>query len=357
MSKTYEETALATREEENFEQAQSSLTTAARAEVEAALILAKKFPRNEDKAFQKLMHSCERTTFAENATYSFPRGSGMVSGPSVNIAREAARVWENIEYGLLIVFENEVERKIRAWAWDKETNTRSFAEDTFAKLIYRKKGGWIKPDERDLRELTNRRGSILIRNCILSIMPKDLIDDALIKCKDTLKKAAKQDPDKARKNLILAFSQINVTVQMIEEKLGHPISKCTEDEIVELRQIWQSINDGNSRWSEYVEEKNGAKEPEKGTINMNSFKPKVEDSGESPKESDTHEKKESPANGGHAEETIDDKLRFALKNMTHTYKKAAKSFDLPETVDPESLDDKQKADLHAKINSLLDKNL
>src|SRR5688572_9448145 len=61
-------------------------------EIQSAIVLAKKYPRDEDTAFQKLMKTCGRTSFAEDAEYSFPRGNQMVKGPSVNLAREAARV-------------------------------------------------------------------------------------------------------------------------------------------------------------------------------------------------------------------------------------------------------------------------
>src|SRR5215207_7367078 len=65
-------------------------------EIQSAIVLAKRFPRNEDQSFQKLMKACGRTTFAEEAEYSFPRGGSMVKGPSVFLAREAARVRTNI---------------------------------------------------------------------------------------------------------------------------------------------------------------------------------------------------------------------------------------------------------------------
>ncbi len=47
-------------------------------------------------------------------------------------------------------------------------------DDTFRKKIQRKRDGqtvWVTPDERDLRELTNKRGAILERNCLLKLQP------------------------------------------------------------------------------------------------------------------------------------------------------------------------------------------
>ena len=279
MSKTTEINELEISESENFELSTSALMVAAQMEVQGSIIIAKKFPRNEDQTFAKLMKTCDRTSFAEKAVYSYPRGGQTVSGPSVNLAREAARLWGNIEYGLLVIRDDENSRHIRAWAWDKETNTKTFAEDSFEKVIFRKGKGNIKPDERDLRELTNRRGAILVRNCLLQLLPRDLIEDAISEVGKTLKNDAKQDPESARKKIILAFSQLNITPEMIEKKLKHPVSQCSPEELIELRQIWQSISDGNSVLGDYLEDVDGGngptrKETEKGALSMDALKEK-----------------------------------------------------------------------------------
>lgn len=239
------------------ELAPTAAAAAAQFEIQSAIAIAKRFPRNEDQAFERLMKSADRTSFADVAAYSFPRGGATVEGPSVNLAREAGRLWGNLRYGLEIVRDDEKSRQIRAFAWDLESNTKVTAEDEFAKLVQRKVRGtnrteWIEPDERDLRELTNRRGAICLRNCLLQVLPDDLIEDALARCKETLRKGAQTDPDGARKKIILGFSELNVTPAMLEKRLGHPLAECSPAEIAELRTIYRSIADGNSRWSEYV---------------------------------------------------------------------------------------------------------
>lgn len=281
-----EETALATRTEESTELSTTAMAATVQAEVQAAVILAKKFPRNEDEAYSKLMKACKRTSFADDAAYSFPRGGTSVSGPSINLARESARVWGNIESGTLITHDDEDTRTIRTWAWDKETNVRVFAEDTFKKLIFRKKDGWITPDERDLRELTNRRAAILKRNCLLELIPKDFIEDAMRACKATLESETEQDPDGARKRLIVAFAELNITPDMLEKKLGHPLAQSSPTEVAELRKIYTSIRDGNSTWAEYAGE--GSEKPkgkeETGSLSMEDLKPAPEKPVEKPQE-------------------------------------------------------------------------
>jgi hypothetical protein len=175
-------------------------------------------------------------------------------------------VWGNNRYGLEIVRDDEKSRQIRGWAWDLETNTKVSAEDDFRKLIQRKgRNGqpttWVRPDERDLRELTNRRGAICVRNSVLQLLPKDLIEDALEKCRETLRTQAQKDPDAARKKIILAFSELNATPVMLEAKLGHSLSEASPAEIAELRSIYKSIIDGNSSWAEYVKPKEPEPQP------------------------------------------------------------------------------------------------
>lgn len=268
------ETALAVRQEYSSELAPSSSAAMAEAEIQSAIVLAQRFPRNEDSAFEKLMKSCKRPSFAENVAYSFPRGGQTITGPSVNVAREAARCWGNLRYGLDILRDDDEGRQIRGWAWDLETNVKVTAEDDFKKLVQRKVNGstqWVKPDERDLRELTNRRGAILVRNCILQILPSDLIEDAMGISGDTLRDKAAKDPEGERKRLVMAFSELNVTPEMLETKLGHKLAQSSPDEIAQLRKVYKSIKDGQSTWHEYATGER--RDREQGSLTLDDLKP------------------------------------------------------------------------------------
>lgn len=321
MATAIEESGLSTRQEQSFELAPTAGAAEKQYEIQSAIVVAKKFPRNEDGAFQKLMKAAGRTSFADDAAYSFPRGGTKVEGPSINLAREAARVWTNIRYGLEIVRDDEDSRQIRGWAWDLETNTKVTAEDDFKKLIYRKKGGWIKPDERDLRELTNRRGAILIRGCLLQLLPKDLVEDAMLRCKETLRKGAEQDPEGARKKVILAFSELNITPEMLEEYLGHKLAECSPAEIAELRKIYKSIDDGNSKWSEYVEPQKA--ESEKASIDITDIQPgKTENRGHG---------KENLGQVGDKNEKSENSAKKQTKNKTKPKPSSGNNPDYSET--------------------------
>lgn len=344
MTTAIEETALSTRTEESFELLPTQNAAAVEAEIRAAITVALRFPRNEDRAFEKLMRSCQRPAFAEDASYSFPRGGQDVTGPSVYLAREAARVWGNIRHGVYVVTDDEEVRTIEAFSWDLETNTKIVAQDTFRKLIYRKKGGWIKPDERDLRELTNRRGAILKRNCILETLPKDLIEDALAMSEATLKKGAEQNPEAARKKLILAFSGINVTPEMLEQKIGHHLAQCSPAELAELRRIYKSIADGNSTWSDYV----SPRDPDKGSISVSDLKPGKEKAGEAgapgeaPAPVDPTNRPKPSADPSHAEaiaKLVDLAKRRGMPDDVLLNQIGRYGFERPEEITPATIGD------------------
>lgn len=219
------------------------------------ILAAKRWPRDESAVFVRAMRACDRLGFAERAEYRFPRGGKDVTGASVYLARELARVWGNLRVGFEIVSMDEQWIHVRGFAVDLEANVTFEAHDKFRRLIQRKVGGatkWVEPDERDATELVNRHGAKAMRNAILQVIPSDLVDDALTRCAKTVEKGPSNESREERvKRLVLAFDGVGVTTAMLEAKLGHPLGQVTSTEIVELRGIFTSIKDGNTRREEH----------------------------------------------------------------------------------------------------------
>lgn len=251
---------------------------AARAEMEvqSQVLLARRFPRNESEVFKKLLATCKRKAFAEKAVYVYPRGATKVIGPSINLAKEMSRLWGNIQAGVKIIADSDDSRTIRGIAWDLESNAMSYEEDTFKKLIYRKgkdgaPGSWKVPDERDLRELTNKRGAIVKRNSILALLPRDLAEEAVSVCLSTM--AGKSATKPANIQLMIeSFMGIAVSRDMLITYLKCEPEAATPEQIAELRGIYQSIMDGNSRKEEYFVKDIQTDETEiKGTVEEGLF--------------------------------------------------------------------------------------
>jgi hypothetical protein len=230
-----------------------ALATREQHEIQSAVVSAKKFPRNENQVFVKVATAFSRASMAESAVYSFPRQGAQVTGPSVDTARELARLWGNLRYGMRIVQADEERVRIRAYCLDLETNAYVEAEDDFAKKIMRKdkrtgEVRWVAPDERDARELVNRRGAIIIRNCILQMLPNSLIEEALATARKAQQENAKADIAISResvvKEMVLAFNRLGVSVSALESRLGRGLDFITAEELAELRQVHKSIKDG-----------------------------------------------------------------------------------------------------------------
>lgn len=229
-------------------------------EVKAAIELARAAPRDEIKARESLMRACSRPRFADEAQWEFPRGGKTISGPSVGMAREFARVWGNIQYGLRILEDTGDEIQLAGWAFDLQTNTRVVNEARVRKLIQRRVRGedgeqttkWVVPDERDLLELVNRVGAKCVRNAILQLAPADLIDemiewtDATLDGKPpvNLGKAAEQDRVRDVANLLLSFYRIGVTEERLQAYLGHSTNDLTQEEYKALRKKGVGIKEG-----------------------------------------------------------------------------------------------------------------
>lgn len=241
-----------------------SVQTREQTEIQAIVVSAKKFPRDESLCYTQAIKSFKRKSMADSAMYSFPRGGQTVTGCSVNAAREIARCWKNLHYGLRIVQLDSEQVHIKGFCYDAESNVHVEAEDRFAKKIQRKKKDyatgvtkteWVEADERDLRELINKRGSILIRNCILQIVPPDVVEDCMKEARKTMQQSAsgelKANREDTIKKLCLEFDALGVSTEMLEDYLGHKLALVTNDELVNLRVVFSSIRDGNSKREEY----------------------------------------------------------------------------------------------------------
>src|SRR5262245_53341373 len=95
------------------------------AEVQVAMVMARRFPRVEVEVVDKILQSCTRQSLAEGATYEYARGGTDIRGPSIRLAEEVARQWGHIDFGWRVVEERPGVTKVQAFAWDLQTGTRS----------------------------------------------------------------------------------------------------------------------------------------------------------------------------------------------------------------------------------------
>lgn len=223
-------------------------------EVQGQIMMAKKFPRNIISAMDNIKVACSRKRLAENAIYSYPRGGAQVEGPSIRLAETIAKYWGNIDFGIIELENRGNESVMMAYAWDLESNTRSRQIFTVKHERYTRAQGNIKlTDQRDVYEIAANMASRRLRARILSIIPGDVVDEALEVCNKTLIGQSDKPLVDRVKVMVDSFKAVGVTQKQIELRLQKDSSAITEHELVSLRKIYKSLQDGMSKIADWFE--------------------------------------------------------------------------------------------------------
>ncbi|MGM9923367.1 MAG: hypothetical protein ACI35R_03815 [Bacillus sp. (in: firmicutes)] len=234
------------------------------AEVQSQIFLAKQFPRNEMQAEMNVLKACERLSLAETALYEYPRGGQKVTGPSIRLAETIARYWGNINYGIKELEQKNGESTVVAYAWDMETNTRQ--EKVFQVKHERYAKGKMNKlnDPRDIYELVANNGARRLRACILGVIPGDVVDNAVERCRETLRTGYKEPlKDRLVKALAWMKDSYGITQEMVEDRFGYNYESFTEQDFQKLRSISQSLKDGMAKREDFFNTKlQPKKEPE-----------------------------------------------------------------------------------------------
>ena len=281
-----EETALSTTQERSGEVQAASLSAAAMREVEARVGIAKRYPRNEERAYARLMEAMKYPKMADAASYllpwlridrpGHPDHGKPVTGPSVHLARLMASIYGNMASGNMVVASDEETDTVRGFCWDLESNYFRLEDVQVNRIIPRKKKGGetelvVANQDQRMRNAANYGGR-KERNCILRMMRPDVIEDALEAAKATVLAGIKTNPDAAIKAIIKAYGDYQVSVDELQAWLGHPIGASTAEEIAELRQIFVAIRSGEAKWADYARVE-AAAAPLHASVDLTAVKP------------------------------------------------------------------------------------
>ena len=235
----------------------------ATAEVQGAIILAKKFPRDQKAAMDRIEVACQRPGLAEQALYSYSRGGTEITGPSIRLAEAIAQNWQNLQFGIRELEQRNGESTVEAFCWDVENNTRHVKTFQVKHERHTKKGSYRLEDPRDIYELTANQGARRLRAAILAIIPGDVIEAAVTQCEQTLKAKADTSPE-ALKKLLDAFAIFSVTKEQIEKRIQRRLDTITPAQLVNLRKIYNSLKDGMSAPADWFEIEQGQTETTDG---------------------------------------------------------------------------------------------
>lgn len=235
-------------------------------EVQGAMVIAKRFPRDQKTALDRILNACTRQTLAEVALYEYSRGGTPITGPSIRLAEAIAQNWGNLQFGIREIEQRHGYSVVEAFAWDIETNTRQLKTFQVAHKRHTKKGAYMLEDPRDIYEMVANQGARRLRACILGVIPGDVVEAAVNQCENTLKTREEVTPEKV-KAMIDAFAAFGVTKEQIEKRIQRRMDAITPALMVNLRKIYNSLKDGMSGPEDWFEvaEPNGQK-PEPGSL-------------------------------------------------------------------------------------------
>ncbi|MCV7255270.1 hypothetical protein H7J86_24205 [Mycobacterium hackensackense] len=229
-------------------QASTPQQSRAIAEMQAAVIVSQSNPRDDVAAEREMESVCRRPEMAEQAFYQVDR----TFRPSVHLARELARIWGNLDYGV-----KELDRddqhgvsEVLAFAWDVQKNSRS--SRVFLNPHQRTEGA-LRVELTDLQDiyLSNQNvGARAVREVIFSILPRWFVEKAQNICRLTLE-AGDGTPLHLRiAAMVGAFDSLGVTEAQLEARLEHDRNTWTPADLAQLTVLANSIRRGEVRSDE-----------------------------------------------------------------------------------------------------------
>lgn len=221
------------------------------AEVQAAVIMAKRFPRDQIAAVDRIINAFSRPALAESSQYQYSKGGSDVSGPSIRAAEAIAQQWGNIEFGFKelargVGADGVPYSEVLAYAWDVETLARKPLQFIVRHWRDRKNGGGYQiTEERDIYELIANMAQRRVRACLLSLIPGDVTEAAMKQADVTLKTNADTSME-AMQKMLDAFANFGVTKEQIEARIQRRIDAIQPAQVVSMKKIYASLRDGMS---------------------------------------------------------------------------------------------------------------
>ena len=216
------------------------------AEVQAQVLVAQHAPRSMPKAIEEMREACNHVGLAERAFYKFPKGGSSVSGPSVHLARELARCFGNVQYGIQELRRDDVGHysEMQAWAWDVERNTRSMSTFVVPHKRDKRGGAETLTDLRDIYENNANQGARRLREAIFSILPVWFTEEAKALCTKTIQDGGGKPLATRIADAVARFGELGVKVDRLEAKIGAASAEWTARDVAQLSVSYASLRQG-----------------------------------------------------------------------------------------------------------------
>lgn len=217
-----------------------------KAAIDMQISTAKAYPRNIKRATDNAIAivTMDKQT-AETCNYSVPRGGKTITGPSVHLAKILAQVWGNLRVEAKVISIDARQLTSESVCFDLENN---LAIKTQVKRSIIGKHGRFNDDM--ITVTGNAANSIALRNAVLSVIPRAIVDKVYRCAKDTIT-GDLSDTTKLIKKRKQVFDAFKDTYGLTEKEVLSVIGKAalehvTPDDIVVLIGIGTAIKDGDT---------------------------------------------------------------------------------------------------------------
>jgi hypothetical protein len=223
------------------------------AQVQAAVVIARNFPRDEQRAIRLMQEACARPSLANKAFYEYRRGNERVTGSTIKLAQELARIWGNIDFGMteLSVDPVNARSEMLAYAWDLEANTR-FGQIVIVHHLRDKRVNGEKvaervQDQRDVYEMNISNSARRLREAIRRVVPDWFFDEAETICRRTLENPGDGLTLAQRiSRVAAAFEGKGIDAARLEARVGKPAREWTAFDVAQLKITWESLGRGET---------------------------------------------------------------------------------------------------------------
>lgn len=221
------------------------------ATVQAQMVVAKSYPRYMPDVYEKVESICASKNLATASTYAYSRGGTGINGPTIRLAEALAKAFGNMKYGFEETDSSNGETKVRAYAFDMETNTLAERTFTVPHTRYTKdRGNQALTDPRDIYEMVANNAQRRVRACILEIIPGDVVDYAMEQCERTRLANIDKSPEK-KAAMLEAFKAFNVGKADIEAFIQRKFEAIEDSQWLKLQNIYRSLKDGMARKEDF----------------------------------------------------------------------------------------------------------
>lgn len=213
------------------------------------VVVAQQCPRDVTFALAEIRASCAQPALANKAFFRYTRAGSQITGPSIHLARELARCWGNLTYGITELSRDSKTgtSEMSAWAWDLQTNTRN--TNTFIAPHKRDTKAGLKDivDLRDVYENNANLGARRVREAIFAVMPEWVVEDAKDRCLATVANPGDGKTTAQRAaDIVKAFGDMGVRQVHLEHKIGLKVSEWTDHDVAALKVIGGSLRRGET---------------------------------------------------------------------------------------------------------------